>query len=289
MAHTTSPSWLQPRDWGVLEWSIASSVGLSLLVWVSQLIFPWLGLPASTLGRSLECLPDMYWVVRRPWSLLTYALVHSSLLHLVVNMLVLWVVGRRFVELLGVRRFVPLYLMSALSGSLLYLVGYGLLDLLGWSPLPLGLVGSSAVIMALLFALALYLPHRRIPTPLGARSYLQIAAILLGVQLLLMWDNLGGQLAHIGGALMGAAFGYSLQAHGRDLGEPISRAIDRLLRFVSSRRSTSPSRRSRPRPSKQEAEELRQILEKLKQSGYTSLSTDEKRQLLSHHDQSPQD
>lgn len=278
MARTTNKL-LDTKTWGLLEWSIACNVGISLLVWISGSIFALVGLPAGWLGRLLKFVPDTYWLVRRPWSVLTYSLVHSGLLHLAINMAILWFIGRRFIEVFGVRRFIPLYLMAALSGSLLYLGGYSLLQTLGIFVLPLGLVGSSAAIIALIFALAFYTPWLKLQTPLGRIGYAQMAGGILLLQLLLMLDNLGGQLAHIGGAAVGFVFGYCLRKQGRDITEPISKLIDRLAVLLRQKR---PNRAKRTK--EKTAPPINQILDKLRQSGYGSLSADEKRQLFSASD-----
>ncbi|MDO4692708.1 MAG: rhomboid family intramembrane serine protease [Porphyromonadaceae bacterium] len=275
MARTTNRL-LDSKTWGLLEWSIACNVGVSLLIWIGGAILPLVGLPAGWLGRVLKFVPDTYWLVRRPWSVLTYSLVHDGLLHLAINMAILWFIGRRFVEVFGVRRFVPLYLMAALSGSLLYLGGYSLLQALGVFVLPLGLVGSSAAIMALIFALAFYTPWLKLQTPLGRIGYAQMAGGILLLQLLLMLDNLGGQLAHVGGAGIGLIFGYYLRKQGRDITEPVSKLIDRLIVFLR-RRTPSKAKRTKD---KQDIP-INEILDKLRQSGYSSLSAAEKRQLFS--------
>jgi membrane associated rhomboid family serine protease len=54
----------------------------------------------------------------QPWRLLT-TLVHASIFHIAFNMLALWALGRSLEPLLGRWRFLALYLLSALGGSVL--------------------------------------------------------------------------------------------------------------------------------------------------------------------------
>ena len=51
------------------------------------------------------------------WRLITAAFLHGSLLHIALNMVVLWVIGAPVEEALGRGCFLALYLISGLAGS----------------------------------------------------------------------------------------------------------------------------------------------------------------------------
>src|SRR5690625_4310746 len=55
----------------------------------------------------------------QPWRMLTSALVHSmaSPLHLILNMAVLWLIGRQIEQFLGAAKFVAIYVLSAFGGA----------------------------------------------------------------------------------------------------------------------------------------------------------------------------
>ncbi|MFK5126597.1 rhomboid family intramembrane serine protease, partial [Klebsiella pneumoniae] len=78
-----------------------------------------------------------------PWRLFTAALVHSGFFHIGLNMLALWFIGRNLEPLLGKWRFVALYLLGTLGGS----VAVALL-----APTTI-VVGASGAIFALFGAL----------------------------------------------------------------------------------------------------------------------------------------
>ena len=78
------------------------------------------------------------------WRLFTAAFLHGGLLHIGFNMLVLWLVGRPLESVLGHTRFVILYLLSALGGSV---ASYT------FSPLNTVSVGASGAIFGLMAAL----------------------------------------------------------------------------------------------------------------------------------------
>ncbi|AUZ33044.1 rhomboid family intramembrane serine protease [Arthrobacter sp. PGP41] len=94
-----------------------------------------------------------------PWRMLTAAFLHSpdSLLHILLNMYTLWIFGQALEPLLGRMRFLALYLLSAVGGSVGYLLlnpvlvpGQGLV----------GVVGASGAIFGLFGAMLLVQRHR---------------------------------------------------------------------------------------------------------------------------------
>ena len=131
------------------------------------------------------------------WQLVTYMFVHADVLHIVFNMLTLWMFGVELERLWGTAFFSRYY---AVTG-----VGAGLCTLLV-SLLPFGFshhmylavtIGASGAIYALLLAYALYFPNRQILFiifPLPARVFVMI---LGGIALLLSISNPEGGVAHI--------------------------------------------------------------------------------------------
>ena len=90
-----------------------------------------------------------------PWRFLTAAFAHSpgSLLHIAFNMYALWITGNYLEPLLGRLRFLALYLVSAVGGSVGFLV---LADGQQWfTPV----VGASGAVFGLFAALLVLNPH----------------------------------------------------------------------------------------------------------------------------------
>jgi membrane associated rhomboid family serine protease len=127
-----------------------------------------------------------------PWRLLTVALVHSSFWHVGLNMLALWMIGRSLEPLLGRGRFLTLYLLSTLGGSVaVTLLSFG-------TPV----VGASGAIFGLFGALLVIGRH------LGAN--VAGIAIVLGINLVIGFIpgfNVSWQ-AHVGGLVVGALVGF---------------------------------------------------------------------------------
>ncbi|MDT0170281.1 rhomboid family intramembrane serine protease [Pseudarthrobacter sp. BRE9] len=90
-----------------------------------------------------------------PWRMLTSAFLHSpdSLLHILLNMYTLWIFGQALEPILGRIRFLALYLVSAIGGSVGYLLvnpllvpGQGLVGLVGASGAIFGLFGAMLLV-----------------------------------------------------------------------------------------------------------------------------------------------
>jgi membrane associated rhomboid family serine protease len=141
-------------------------------------------------------------------TLVTSQFLHGDWLHLIFNMLFLWVFGNNVEDRLGRIRFLPFYLIcGALAG-----LAQGAAD--ADSPVPL--IGASGAISGVLGAyLVLYprvgvwtvvLPFFFLPFRIPAWLWL---AIYLALQVVYLGDSAGGgnvaYLAHIGGFVAGAA------------------------------------------------------------------------------------
>jgi len=154
------------------------------------------------------------------WRFVTFQFLHAGLLHILLNMWVLFMFGPQVEQYLGSRRYLAFYLLSGVAGAALYL----LLNLGGnvFPNLPLllpyrpqtPLVGASAGVFGVLLALAYLRPTDRItlllffiiPVSLQIRT---LAYGLVAIGLLTVYSggaNAGGEAGHLGGALFGALF-----------------------------------------------------------------------------------
>ncbi|MFP3580928.1 rhomboid family intramembrane serine protease [Arthrobacter sp. fls2-241-R2A-200] len=127
-----------------------------------------------------------------PWRMLTSAFLHSQgfLLHIVLNMYSLWIFGQVLEPLLGRLRFLAVYLLAAVGGSV------GFLLLTPTVP-PVGLVGASGAIFGLFGALLVVQRQRG-----GQTRQLWVLIVLNGVIGFLV-PGIAWQ-AHLGGLITGA-------------------------------------------------------------------------------------
>ena len=257
----------------------------SLLMNAGNGILQWVELP-SDLGLLLH----------RPWTLITYMFAHYGFLHILFNMLWLYWLGRIFMEYFSPKQLTGVYLLGGLGGALLFLLAYNSLPYFRALPEPAFLKGASASVIAIVVATAVYAPDYRIgllflgEVPLKWVALVTVAIAVLGLDA----GNMGGNIAHIGGALVGAWFGLRIK-QGRDITRPLNAAIDAVVGLFNGRswklprremkssaegyQSQTEPRGARPAETVSE-EELDKILGKIKVAGYDALTDEEKDKLF---------
>ena len=254
-------------------------LGILLLLFNLQ-DFPillYLQLPASPMA-----------LLSRPWTLFTYMFTHFEFLHILFNMLWLYWFGELFLQVFNERQLGGLYVLGGLAGALLFVVSYNLFPYFREVAAFSFLMGASASVMAIVFAVSFYRKEIEINLLLiGRIKLIYLALFTLVIDLLAMTsDNAGGHIAHIGGALFGIWFA-SRYAQGKDLTAPINRLIDKFVNLGKRKPKMSVTYGGRSNKDweynarkQQEAANIDAILDKLKRSGYGSLSADEKKQLF---------
>ena len=234
-------------------------------------------------------------LLRHPWTLLTYAFTHEGFFHILFNLLNLYWFGQLVREYLGDRRLVSIYVLGALAGAVIFLISYNLIP--AFQPaVGSPMVGASAAVTAIIVAGATLLPdYTFMLIIIGSVKIKWIAAVVVLISLAgVNGGNPGGEIAHLGGALMGFVFIKQLQA-GRDMGRPVQ-AVGNFFANLFSRRSTmriSTPRRAEPVTATSASggkkpavagqplqDEIDNILDKISRSGYESLSKDEKQKLF---------
>jgi len=257
----------------------------SLLMNAGNGILQWVELP-SDLGLLLH----------RPWTLITYMFAHYGFLHILFNMLWLYWLGRIFMEYFSPKQLTGVYLLGGLGGALLFLLAYNSLPYFRALPEPAFLKGASASVIAIVVATAVYAPDYRIgllflgEVPLKWVALVTVAIAVLGLDA----GNMGGNIAHIGGAIVGAWFGLRIK-QGRDITRPLNAAIDAVVGLFNGRSWKLPKfekttttkynqaqaqpRGARPAETVSE-EELDKILGKIKVAGYDALTDEEKDKLF---------
>jgi membrane associated rhomboid family serine protease len=243
--------------------------------------------------RQLALSSDGFVLLRHPWTLLTYAFVHEGFLHILFNMLNLYWFGQIIREYLGDQRLVSLYVLGALAGAAFFLLAYNFLPALQ-PGLGLPVIGASASVTAIIVAAATLLPdYTFMLFILGAVKIKWIAVAVVLISLAgINGGNPGGEITHLGGALLGFVFVKQLKA-GRDMGRPVVAVGNWLGSLFQARPAMKVTHRSpvsvgRPTataagkaaPSATPPEEVDSILDKISRSGYESLSKDEKQKLF---------
>jgi len=271
----------------LLVWNIAIFVVLGLLRLVSY--FGVSDLVFMFSYNQIVLHSELGVFLRKPWGLITYMFAHLNVFHIFFNMLNLFWFGNLFRSFLGNKRILPLYLLGGITGGLVYMLCFHLL-------LPAGtdttMLGASASVMALLVACATLMPNYEIGLLLIGSvrlKWLALAVIVLDL-ISIPQGNLGGILAHVGGAATGFIYIKLLQ-NGTDLGQPFVWCFEAIANLRSGNRSTS-KRSFKPKKSPLkvvkknivENKQLRldQLLDKINERGIESLSAEEKAWLDKH-------
>lgn len=279
--------------------NVAVFLGINILKIVLRLFNEW-QIPEvyNTILHYLCISADPWLVLFRPWTLITNMFLHEGLMHILFNMLFLYWFGRIVGDLIGDRKILPLYLMGGLAGGLAFFVSANLIGYGGGGPL--FALGASGAVMAVVLAAGVLAPEYVMRLILiGDVRLKYIVAVLVILDLVSLGNdmNTGGHFAHLGGAAFGWFFVTQLR-NGNDLSIPVNGWLDRLGEFwdnLSDRLQGKPrkprvvyrntdkmkQRSSRPNAvsdteSPQHQEKLDTILDKIKQSGYESLSAEEK-------------
>lgn len=177
-------------------WTLAL-IAVNVAVFAAAALSPE-GLPSFILKYG--AVPRGIVRLSSPQTLLTSMFVHASLLHLLGNMLYLWVFGNNVEDFLGPVRFPLFYLASGCAAALLQVA---------FSPgSRLPMVGASGAIAGILGAYWVLFPRARVMTLIFIALVPLPAGFVLGVWFLAQLLNIGmgggvAWFAHIGGFLAG--------------------------------------------------------------------------------------
>ena len=275
------------KQGSILSKLIYINVGLFLIVRLLSVAFILFNMNADTVLFWLQVPSSPIQLLYRPWTLLTYMFTHFDFLHIIFNMLWLYWFGGLFLNFFSERQLGGLYILGGLAGAVLFVLAYNIFPYFQNVASFSYLMGASASVMAIVFAVSFYRKDLEINLFLiGRIKLIYLAIFTLVIDLLAMTsDNAGGHIAHIGGALFGMWFASRIR-NGKDLTAPMNRLIDWFvnlgkrkpkMRVTYKRNETDYEYNARKH---QESVDLDTILDKLKRSGYESLSAEEKKRLF---------
>lgn len=230
-------------------------------------------------------------LLTQPWSVVTYLFMHGGVVHLLFNMLWLYWFGNLFLQCYSIHHLRGLYLLGGLGAALSYLLAYNLLPYFQPMANNSYLLGASGAVLAVVIAVAYRMPDYRVQLFLiGSLRLRYLALITLAFDLLFITSsNGGGHIAHLGGAATGLLWAWAL-GKGTDL----TRGINSLLNSIGAIFSPKP-RKPKIKVThggkhasdyeynarkKADDDAINRILDKLKKSGYDSLTTEEKQRLF---------
>jgi membrane associated rhomboid family serine protease len=253
----------------------------------------------ETAGQDIHQIIDLLAVpaylpnlAAQPWSLFTYMVLHDSIWHILFNMLWLYWFGKIFLQYLNERQLLMTYILGGLTGGLVYILAYNIFPVFDAALENSYALGASASVMAIVTAIAFYVPNYTLNLLLIGRVRIVYLAIALFVFdfFMIPSGNAGGHIAHIGGALFGftwvmlvyPAFRSKFKPSGtRSFGDPW-KIFRRKYRDAaggsdSARPLTDDEYNARRAENQKKIDE---ILEKISRGGYESLTREEKELLF---------
>ena len=277
---------LQYKMGGIAQKLIYWNVGLFAIPYIVFGLLSLFGIQINFLYYvSLSSNPaDLLWKL---WSIITYAFFHSGFFHILFNMMILNFSSRLFLTYFSQKQFLGLYFSGTVFAGIIYILCYFLFPSL--ANLKVTLVGASGAIMAVLFASATFSPLTEIRLMfIGNVKLWHIAFALIVIDLVqLPLENTGGHLAHLGGAFFGYLYIKQIQK-GHDLGAWFTTFLDKIA-VLFNRKEATPFKKVHVNYKKPEVsqiskivqkdikqQQIDEILDKIGQSGYDSLSAADK-------------
>ena len=213
---------------------------------------------------------DLTSLIFKPWSLITYGFLHGSFSHLFWNMIMLFYFGNILVNYFGDKRLLNVFFNGILFGGIIYIISYNLFPV--FTGVSSKMIGSSAGVMAILFYITSYNPNHTIRF-----FFLNIKLLYIAIFLLLMdiiqipVENSGGHIAHLGGALIGFLMFRSFK--GIDF-------VDIYTNLSTKKNNKKIKRNKTFSGSNFDQKKIDSILDKISESGYESLTKEEKNYLF---------
>lgn len=224
-------------------------------------------------------------LVKHPWTFITYMFYHLDFLHVLFNLLVLYWFGIIFVDFFGNTKLTSVYLAGGISGGIFYVIAYNTLPVF-YSDGPATLLGASAAIMAITFGATAFSPNFKIWLMfIGDVKLKYLAFAYLTVDLIqIPFGNAGGHIAHIGGAFIGALWGYTYRKNGLNILAWIELALGKIKQIKFKRERIKVAYKN-PNPTVRKVSNGRDldfILDKISQKGFDSLTNEEKEKLFKY-------
>lgn len=266
-----------------LAWLILINAAMFLAVWTAIAAGSFFGMSGNFTMPWLCVSSDPMVFITHPWTALTYMVTHYEFLHFLFNVLWLYWFGTLLYTRVSDRQFTWLYVFGGVVGAVCYVAVTAF-----WPELqtPGGyLCGASASVLAIMTTAAILSPDREIRLFLFGNVKLKwVAVVCIALTFLgLGGGNPGAQSAHVGGVAAGALFPFIFLGRGKSASsarqkKPFEAPSGfRKIRINVKRDGNAVAQAAAKRLS--DAERLDQLLDKIRQSGYRSLSAGERNEL----------
>jgi membrane associated rhomboid family serine protease len=142
------------------------------------------------------------------WQLFTYLFLHGGIMHLLLNMLFLWMFGKDLEMAWGTRRFYTYYFTCGVGAGLVEVIVKTIIDPHGVGTSTIPTIGASGAIYGILLAAAIVFPDQQVwiipfPVTLPMKVYVLIMGALEFYFSLSSGGDSVSHICHLGGMLVG--------------------------------------------------------------------------------------
>ncbi len=273
-----SPSWLNRL--------ITLNISVFLCLWIFKLVTRVVDylykMPSNSIfnrfNELISCPSDLTTLLHQPWSIITSLFVHSGVWHLLFNMLILYFIGRIFLQYINEKHFLMIYFLGGIVGNIVYIISYNVFPVFSDVTNISYAVGASACVMAILSAIATFRPDHQINLfILIPISIITIAIIFVIIDILsISKENSGGHLAHLGGFFLGFIYILIFKRKLKKVSQSNTQSTKTKKYYVSKESGRPISDEEYNARKHQVNLKIDSILDKISKSGYESLSKEEK-------------
>ena len=256
------------KEMPIHKYIILINVLVFLIPLIMNTILYLLNIKTLSLFNFFDLHPQINYLLKNIWTIMTYAFIHNDIYHIFWNMFILYFASEYFLNFFDEKKYIKTYFYGILLGGLFFVLSYNLFPVFKNDFTTL--IGSSAAVYSVLIFICSYFPNNKVNLILFniELKYIGIIYILLSLVQIPV-ENPGGNIAHLGGALWGYLYAMSIynNSFNIDLKEIINK-----LKFSNLNKSENQKM-------------IDSILDKISESGYESLTKKEKELLFKSKDQ----
>ena len=199
-----------PTKKNIFNFKISLTLWIIIITTILSIVFFFL--PREFMERFIALDPFYLLKLKYVWTPITSVFAHGGFFHLFVNMLSLFFVGSLVEKLLGKKRYIWFYLISGIFAGLTFVFFY---FLSGNFNINVPAVGASGALFGLIGLLIILTPNLRvyimfIPIPIKMKYAAPGLLILLWIISIVGKIDIGNT-AHLGGLIIGLAYGFFLR------------------------------------------------------------------------------
>ncbi len=277
------------RNGSSLTKLIYINVAVFILVTAAGVLAFLLATPEIS-AKTIKLLSVPAWLsslISRPWTVITYMFTHKDFFHILFNMLWLYWFGKIFLEYLDQKKLVAVYLLGGIAGAIVFVMSFNIFPAFTGTVRDSVALGASASVMAVVIAIAAYVPDYTVSLLFIGRIKIKYIALLIFIFSSVMdfSVNSGGKLAHFGGAIFGYFYTVKIR-QGHDIGKGINRLVDYLVTLFTPGKKLKVTYKKPAddyeynRRKAEHQTRINEILEKISKGGYDSLTKEEKQFLF---------